>query len=298
MRQLKVGTRKSPLALRQTQIVVSLLKAICPQLDIEVVGLSTKGDRLQQAPLTQIGGKGVFVKEVEYHLQEKKIDFAVHSLKDLPAKLPDDLVLAATPKRSLPWDCLILKDAADLHSKDELVIGTSSIRRAKQLEMSYPQMRFVPIRGKIETRLDKMVKENMDGTVLACAGLERMDYFDRLPDYQILTPEICVPAIGQGILGVECRKEDQELFELLSKITDEETHRAAIAERFFLRQLNGNCDIPIGAFAKRQGENWVFYAFLAENIDSQGRQIQLIGSDPLLLAKQAVQQLLPQGPFC
>lgn len=298
MRQLKVGTRKSPLAMKQTQIVVNLLRERCPQLEIEIVGLSTKGDRLQQAPLTQIGGKGVFVKEVEYQLQQKNIDFAVHSLKDMPAVLPDDLILAATPKRALPWDCLILKDSAVLESKEEIVIGTSSVRRAKQLGMHYPTMRFVPIRGKIETRLEKMVKEKMDGTVLACAGLERMNYFERLPDYQVLTPEICVPAIGQGVLGVECRRADRELFELLSQITDEETQTAAIAERFYLQQMNGNCDIPIGAFAEKDGNDWNFYAFLAENLDSRGRKIHLTGSDPLLLAKQAVGQLHPQRPYC
>ena len=164
MRKLKVGTRKSPLAMKQTQIVINLLMTHCPQLEIEIVGLSTKGDRLQQAPLTQIGGKGVFVKEVEY---QKKIDFAVHSLKDMPANLPDDLILAATPKRAQPWDCLILKNDAVLEAEKEVTIGTSSLRRAKQLAMKYPNMRFVPIRGKIETRLEKMVREKMDGTVLA-----------------------------------------------------------------------------------------------------------------------------------
>lgn len=298
MRQLKVGTRKSPLAIKQTQIVVNLLKHHYPQLEIEIVGLSTKGDRLQQAPLTQIGGKGVFVKEVESQLQQKKIDFAVHSLKDMPAILPEDLILAATPKRAQPWDCLILKDNAVLESEKEITIGTSSLRRAKQLKMNYPNMSFVPIRGKIETRLEKMNKEKMDGTVLACAGLERMNYFDQLSRYQILTPEVCVPAIGQGILGVECRREDHELFECLVQITDVETHMAASAERFFLRQMNGNCDLPIGAFTEKKGQEWDFYAFLAEDMAAQGRQIHLIGSDPLSLAEQAVKELFPQKTYC
>ncbi|MDU5337272.1 hydroxymethylbilane synthase [Enterococcus sp.] len=298
MRRLKVGTRKSPLAMKQTQIVVKLLKEKHPSLEIEIVGLSTKGDRLQQAPLTQIGGKGVFVKEVEYQLQQKQIDFAVHSLKDMPAILPADLMLAATPKRAMPLDCLILKDQNVLKSQQELVIGTSSIRRAKQLSLRYPQMHFVPIRGKIETRLEKMISEKMDGTVLACAGLERMNYFSNLPAYQILAPEVCVPAIGQGILGVECRKEDQNLSALLAEITDPQTHEAASAERFYLAEMNGNCDIPIGAFAEKIGNTWDFYAFLAEDMEDQGRKIHLTGSDPLLLAKQAVGQLLPQKPCC
>ncbi|WP_407856272.1 hydroxymethylbilane synthase [Enterococcus hailinensis] len=294
MRQLKVGTRKSPLAMKQTQIVVDHLKACAPTLDIEIVGISTKGDRLQKAPLTQIGGKGVFVKEVEYQLQQRKIDFAVHSLKDMPAMLPDNLILAGTPKRAMPFDCLILKDKEVFKQKQELTIGTSSIRRSKQLGMIYPMMRFVPIRGKIETRLQKMETENMDGTVLACAGLERMDYFERLANYKILEPEICVPAVGQGILGVECRKNDYALRELLNQITDQETQQAAEAERFFLSQMNGNCDIPIGAFAEKKRNTWHFHAFLAENFIATGKQIHLTGSEPLSLAKKAIQKLLPE----
>jgi hydroxymethylbilane synthase len=164
--------------------------------------------------------------------------------------------------------------------------------------MKYPNMRFVPIRGKIETRLEKMVSEKMDGTVLACAGLERMNYFDQLSSYKILPPELCVPAIGRGILGVECRKEDREVFDLLVQITDEKTSSAATAERFFLRQMNGNCDLPIGAFAEKNGQVWDFYAFLAENMDATGRQLHLLGDDPLSLAEQAVKELFSQKTYC
>ncbi|MBV7390045.1 hydroxymethylbilane synthase [Enterococcus alishanensis] len=290
MKKLRVGTRKSPLAMRQTQIVIDLLKAVAPEIECEVVGLSTKGDRLQKADLTKIGGKGVFVKEVEYQLQQGLIDFAVHSLKDMPAKLPSDLLLAATPQRALALDCLILKEEVDLNRP--LTIGTSSIRRAKQLANQFPQMRFVPIRGKIETRLKKMVTENLDGTVLACAGLERMNYFDILDEYQILAPEICVPAVGQGILGIECCKNDNELCQLLSKINHLETYQAALAERYLLEQMDGNCDVPIGAYAKKLADGeWCFYGFLAENRESDGEKVVLTGSDPLSLAKKAMKKL-------
>lgn len=297
MKTLRVGTRKSPLAMRQTQLVVDQLKKIC-SVEIEIVGLSTKGDRLQHVPLTKIGGKGVFVKEVEYQLQQKTIDFAVHSLKDLPARLPEDLVLAATPKRAMPYDCLILAESTSLATKEEVIIGTSSIRRNKQISKLYPNARIVPIRGKIETRLKKMVTENMDGTVLACAGLERMNYFDQLPAYQILSPAECVPAVGQGILGVECRKEDNELQQLLAQITDQDTWLAAKAERYFLRQMDGNCDIPIGAFADRAANEWEFYGFLAENLESEGAMVRLTGSDPLSLAKQALKKMMPSKQRC
>lgn len=297
MKTLRVGTRKSPLAMRQTQLVVDQLKKIYP-LEIEIVGLSTKGDRMPHAPLTQIGGKGVFVKEVEYHLQQKTIDFAVHSLKDLPACLPEDLVLAATPKRAMPYDCLILKEPMNLAAKEEIIIGTSSIRRNKQISKLYPHARIVPIRGKIETRLKKMVTENMDGTVLACAGLERMNYFDQLPAYWILSPAECVPAVGQGILGVECRKEDVELQQLLAQVSDPDTHLAAEAERYFLRQMDGNCEIPIGAFANRLSRDWEFYGFLAEDLEAEGVRIRLTGGDPLSLAKQAIKEVMPSKQYC
>lgn len=289
MKKLRVGTRKSPLALQQTEIVIALLKKIDETLSFEIVPLSTKGDREQTADLAKIGGKGVFVKEVEYQLLTQKIDFAVHSLKDMPALLPDGLILAATPKRSNPLDCLILNQAQDLNQP--LVIGTSSIRRAKQLAELYPAMTFVPIRGKIETRLRKMRSENLDGTVLACAGLERMNYFDQLPAYQFLSATECVPACGQGILGVEARQADVEVCQLLNQITDPETLLAANAERLFLAQLEGNCELPLGAFAEKNGEQWYFHAYLAESREAKGNQCHLIGSDPLLLAKKALKQL-------
>lgn len=297
MKTLRVGTRKSPLAMKQTQLVVAQLQKLYP-IDIEIVGLSTKGDRMPHAPLTQIGGKGVFVKEVEYHLQQKTIDFAVHSLKDLPACLPEDLILAATPKRAMPYDCLILREPGILSQARPLVIGTSSMRRSKQISQLYPNVEIVPIRGKIETRLKKMITENMDGTVLACAGLERMNYFNQLPAYHILTPEECVPAVGQGILGIECRKEDVELQQLLAQLTDETTYTAAEAERYFLRQMNGNCEIPIGAYANKLAVGWEFYGFLAEELEAVGAKVRLTGDDPLLLAQQAIQLLMPEKQYC
>ncbi|KAF1299267.1 hydroxymethylbilane synthase [Enterococcus sp. JM4C] len=292
MRTLKVGSRKSALAMKQTQLVVDAIKENHPECSFEIIGISTKGDRLQQVPLAQIGGSGVFVKEVEHQLQEGLIDFAVHSLKDMPAILPDDLMLAATPKRATPFDCLILQDKESLAQEEPLLIGTSSVRRAKQLAEAYPQMTFTPIRGKIETRIQKMTTENLDGTVLACAGLERLDYFDRLPAYKVLTPEVCVPAVGQGILGVECRKEDTELIQLLAGITHQETHEAAQAERQFLRRMDGNCEIPLGGYAEKSGDEWIFHAYLAKDRSAEGRYLRLVGANAFELANQAADELL------
>ena len=292
MRTLKVGSRMSALAMKQTQLVVDAMKKKHPEWSFEIIGFSTKGDRMQHVPLSVIGGSGVFVKEVERQLQTKVIDFAVHSLKDMPACLPDDLVLAAAPKRATPFDCLILKEEESLTSGQPMLIGTSSVRRAKQLEEAYPQMSFTPIRGKIETRLQKLQTENLDGTVLACAGLERLEYYEKLPAYKILTPEVCVPAVGQGILGVECRKEDTELIELLAEITDEDTQKAAKAERQFLRRMDGNCEIPLGGYAEKVRDEWVFHAFLAKNRLEKGCYIRLTGENPFVLANQAADQLL------
>lgn len=292
MRTLRVGSRKSALAMKQTQLVVEAIKKKHPEWSFEIIGFSTKGDRMQQTPLSKIGGSGVFVKEVERQLQTKVIDFAVHSLKDMPASLPDDLVLAAAPKRATPFDCLIVKDEQVLTSGRPLLIGTSSVRRAKQLEEAYPQMTFTPIRGKIETRLQKLQTEHLDGTVLACAGLERLGYYEKLPAYKILTPEVCVPAVGQGILGVECRKEDKELIQLLAEITDEDTQKAAEAERQFLRRMDGNCDIPLGGYAEKTVNEWLFHVFLAKNKMEKGRYLRLTGESPFELANQAANQLL------
>lgn len=291
MRTLRVGTRTSPLALQQTKLVVDQLKAIDAAVEIEIVGISTKGDRLQQVPLTEIGGKGVFVREVEARLLANEIDFAVHSLKDMPAILPKGLVLAAHPKRANPLDCLILKSGKTLED-DSLIIGTSSIRRAKQLAEKFPSMDFVPIRGNIETRLKKMESEGMDGTVLAAAGLERMNYLEQLTNKLLLPVSTCIPAVGQGILAIECREVDHELFEKLEQLNDGESQLAAQAERTFLAAMNGNCDIPIGAFARKESEAWLFDAFLAEDAKAIGQRLQLRGNDPIVLAKQASEKLL------
>lgn len=290
MKILKVGTRTSPLALKQTELVINQLLAIQPDLKFEIVGISTKGDRLINAKLSEIGGKGVFVKEVEYALLEEKIDFAVHSLKDMPAILHPNLILVATPKRATVNDCLILQK--DSHVKNNLVIGTSSLRRVKQLSLLYPHWRFVDIRGKIETRLDKMATQHLDGIVLAFAGIERMAYQSKLPQYQLLDTTACVPAVGQAILGVECRKDDQALIDLLSQINDDLTWQSALAERQFLAAMNGNCDIPLGAYSYYQNNQWYFHAFLAKNNQDSGRHLSLSGQDVQQLAIQAAKDLL------
>lgn len=290
MKVLKIGTRKSPLALKQTEIVIEQLRRIQPDLKFEIIGMTTKGDRLAHAKLSEIGGKGIFVKEVEYALLNRTIDFAVHSLKDMPASLPSELVLVATPQRAKANDCLILKKQCDY--QQPLVIGTSSLRRVKQLSLRYPHWRFVDIRGKIETRLEKMMTQNIDGIVLAAAGIMRMGYQSQLPHYQLLDIAHCVPAVGQAILGVECHKDNLELISLLQKVNDPLTWQSANAERQFLAMMNGNCDMPLGAYSYYANHQWYFHAFLAKNIQDKGQHVTLIGPDVQQLAIQAARTLL------
>lgn len=291
MRKLKVGTRKSPLAMRQTEMVIESLKKIDNNLEFDIVGISTEGDRNQKALLSEIGGKGVFIKEVEQKLLDLEIDFAVHSLKDMPAILPEGLAFAAHPKREVPYDILVFKDENPLKNPDKIMkIGTGSIRRAKQLQKMYPNLIAVPIRGRVETRLKKLETENLDGVILAYAGLNRMNYLENL-NYELLCPKDCVPAVGQGILGVECRMADQEIFDLLHQISDETTEQAALAEREFLALMNGNCEIPIGGLAEKFDDNWVFQAFLAKNENDPGKSVFLMGENPMTLAHEAFEQL-------
>ncbi|NLD31156.1 MAG: hydroxymethylbilane synthase [Trichococcus flocculiformis] len=294
MKTLRVGTRSSALALKQTELVIEALKRVEPSVDIDVVGITTKGDRLVHVPLAQIGGKGVFVKEVEAQLLDGTIDFAVHSLKDVPARMPEGLTIVATPKRANPFDCLIWNDDKPFSGTAvPMVIGTSSVRRINQLKTGFPDMSFMPIRGNIETRLRKMKEEGLDGIVLAAAGLERMDYLKGLHTL-MLEPEVCVPAIGQGIMAVQCREGDKELMALLRGINDEAAAIACRTERFFLHRANGNCDLPIGGYAHRLDDGqWEFLAFLAESTSKPGVRKRYVGDDPLELAKMAAAVLLP-----
>ncbi|GBG96688.1 hydroxymethylbilane synthase [Lactococcus termiticola] len=288
MKKIKVGTRKSPLAMKQTELVIKQMIELQPELEVEIVGISTQGDRDQVSHLAEIGGKGIFVKEVEKQLLEGKIDLAVHSLKDMPAILPDELTLAAYPKRANPYDCIVYNQEPDYEGK--LRLGTSSIRRGKQLKQLFPNLEIEPVRGKIETRIEKIKTQNLDAVVLACAGLERMGYLEGLTIREF-SPEECIPAVAQGILGIECRRDDQELLELLSHLNHAETELAAKTERHFLALMNGNCEIPIGGLALKTAEGWAFSAFLASDLEDEGRTVRLTGPDPLALANEAFERL-------
>jgi hydroxymethylbilane synthase len=256
-RSLRIGTRGSALALQQTQVVVDRLKAAWPELSIEVIEIRTTGDRIQDVPLAKIGDKGLFVKEIEEALLHGRIDWAVHSVKDLPSELPIGLSVGTLAARSDPRDALVARHGLRLTSLPEkAVIGTSSLRRRAQLLHWRPDLSIVPVRGNVDTRLRKLETEGLDGIVVATAGLMRMRWEARVSD--IIPPEICLPAVGQGALGVEMRCEDDAAQTLFQPLTSDATQAAVTAERSFLAHLHGGCQVPIAAWAiAEEGRLWL-----------------------------------------
>ncbi|MUT64511.1 hydroxymethylbilane synthase [Paenibacillus sp. NEAU-GSW1] len=254
-RTIVVGTRQSALALTQTGQVIDELKRISDKhglgYSFEVRKIVTKGDRILDVTLSKVGGKGLFVKEIEQALIEGDIDLAVHSMKDMPYELPEGLMNGAIPKRVDPRDCLIMKDGGSL---DDLPhgakIGTSSLRRSCQLKNARPDLQLESIRGNIDSRIRKLDTEGFDAIVLAAAGMTRMGWQDRIS--ATIPVDVSIPAVGQGALGIECREDDAGVRELLALFNDEETELAVRAERSFLGALNGGCQIPIGAYATVQ----------------------------------------------
>jgi hydroxymethylbilane synthase len=252
MRTMKVGTRKSKLAMMQTQQVIDQLQKLCVINNIpiafQVIPIETKGDQILDVMLSKVGGKGLFVKEIESALLEKEIDIAVHSMKDMPVEMPDGLMIGAIPKREDPRDCMV---SNRYHSIDELpkgaVIATSSLRRASQLKHGRSDLEIQSIRGNIDTRLQKLSSHPYDAIVLAAAGLHRLGWHERITQY--LSVEQCVPAVGQGALCIQCRKQDSQVLEVIKQFHDEPTSLAVRAERALLARLQGGCEVPIGAYA-------------------------------------------------
>lgn len=245
---IKIGTRKSKLALAQTNMVVNEIKKYFPSINIEVVHFTTKGDKVLNKPLINIGGKGVFVTEIEDALLNKEIDLAVHSAKDLPLKLQDNLTISAVLKRGNYRDTLVTVKGKEIDFSKETVIGTGSNRRKLAFKNLYPNAAFKDIRGNVDTRLNKLYNGEYDGIILAMAGLERLDLlsdsrFTFTPfDYNSFVPAPC-----QGIIAIESRNND--LTEILSKINHQETFYSFQTERYILNILNADCGMPLGAYS-------------------------------------------------
>jgi hydroxymethylbilane synthase len=250
MRQaLRIGSRGSRLALLQAELIRSLIKAKFPGIKIELNIIRTTGDKILDSPLSKIGGKGVFVKEIEDALIRNEIDIAVHSLKDLPISLPKGLTIGAVAERHDPRDALVSNSYIKFYELPKGArVGTSSLRRRAQLLHLRPDLQILPIRGNVDTRLRKVRSEGLDAAVLALAGLERMGFEDEITE--IFPVDVLLPAPGQGILAVECRESDGEINEILSRINHEDSSISAYSERAFLSGLGGGCQVPVGCYAR------------------------------------------------
>ena len=245
MRILRIGTRGSMLAKWQAESVRKKLFA-ASGVEAEIVIIKTSGDKMQQAPLTQIGGKGIFIKELEEALLEESIDLAVHSVKDVPTDIPSRLMFPAVCRRDDVRDCLVGSTLANLRHGAR--VGTSSLRRQAQLRHLRPDLDLRDLRGNVDTRLRKVESGEYEAVMVAKAGLDRLGLSQRISE--VLSPEICMPAVGQGAIAVECRLKDTEAGELLAPLDDAETRTAIIAERALLAALEGGCQVPLGAWAR------------------------------------------------
>ncbi|MBP4057892.1 MULTISPECIES: hydroxymethylbilane synthase [Aeromonas] len=252
-RTLKIATRKSPLALWQANFVKDRLEALHPDLQVELVPMSTQGDKILDTPLAKVGGKGLFVKELETAMLEGRADIAVHSMKDVPVEFPDGLGLHTICEREDPRDAFVSNRFKLI---DELpqgaVVGTSSLRRQCQLRAARPDLVIRDLRGNVNTRLAKLDAGEYDAIILAAAGLKRLEMAHRIAAF--IEPEQSLPANGQGAVGIECRLDDHELHALLAPLEHPETRIRVLTERAMNRALQGGCQVPIGAYALVQGE--------------------------------------------
>jgi hydroxymethylbilane synthase len=262
---IRIATRKSPLALWQAEYVAGQLEQAVPGVKTELVKMTTRGDKVLDAPLAKVGGKGLFVKELEQGMLEGFADIAVHSMKDVPVEFPSGLHLAAILLRDDPRDAFVANHFLTLNDMPANArIGTSSLRRQCQIKEKYPNAEVLPLRGNVNTRLDKLDAGEYDAIILASAGLKRLGMADRIAQY--LDTSISLPAIGQGAIGIECRVDDAEINAMLGKLHDWETGLCVSAERAMNACLNGGCQVPIAGFAQLQG-NQIFMRGLVGNPD-------------------------------
>ena len=250
--ELNIGTRGSQLALFQANWVKDELSRTYPDLNVRLVKIKTTGDKIQDAPLAKIGGKGLFVKEIEEALLQKRIDLAVHSIKDVPTEFPEGLHLSVITRREDPRDVLISKNGRPLRElAQKAKVGTSSLRRQAQLLHFRDDLELIPLRGNLDTRLKKLKTTNLDAIVLALAGVKRLGLEGMITE--IISTEVSLPAIGQGALGIETRRDDREVEGRIGFLNDRESSIAVTSERAFLKKLEGGCQVPIAAYARTVG---------------------------------------------
>ena len=296
---IRIGSRKSQLALIQTHWVKEQLSLKFPDIEFEVHTMSTKGDKILDVPLAKIGDKALFTKELETGMMNREIDFAVHSLKDLPTRLPEGLGLATITERENPADALVVhekhKDKQIETLPEGAVIGTSSLRRLAQLRHHFPHFEFKDVRGNLNTRLGKLDAGEYDALILAAAGLERLGMAERI--HQVIPKEISLHAVGQGALGIECLADNEKLISLLKSIEHPQTRDRCLAERAFLRELEGGCQVPIGVNTEINGDELTMTGIVASIDGTKRVQDTVTGSlsEPEKIGSQLAQRLREQG---
>jgi hydroxymethylbilane synthase len=275
MSKLVLATRRSALALAQSRAFARELERMTPGLAVEELQVVTTGDKVQSVPLAEVGGKGLFTKEIEEALDRGDADFAVHSFKDVPAELSPTFVIACVPRRVDPRDVVVTKSGARLADLPKgAKLGTSSLRRGLQVSLARPDLVIVPLRGNVDTRLRKLDQGELDAIMLARAGLERLGLAARITE--TLEASVVIPAPGQGALAIECRASDGATRETLAKLSDRETEIAVACERGVMKTVGGNCNVPFGAHAFRRENDLALFAFLAAADGTHPRRIERV----------------------
>ena len=294
--KLTIGTRQSLLALWQSNHIAALLREKYPECEVVLKKIVTKGDRILDVPLAQIGGKGLFTKEIETELADGTIDLAVHSLKDMPTVLPEGLCLTAITERANVGDAFVSNKYASFKELPlGAVIGTSSLRRKAQLLAARPDLQIMDLRGNVDTRLRKLDEGLYDAIILAAAGLERLGHGDRIT--ALIPPDVCLPAVGQGALAIEARTADDEVRSMLEFLNDLPTKQSTDAERAFLGLLEGGCQVPIGVHADVAGEQIKIEAIIAALDGSTVLRDTITGKaeDAVALGQQLGKKMLAAG---
>ena len=296
MRKVIIGSRRSNLAMTQTREMIDRLNELNLPYEFDIKEIVTKGDQILDRTLSKVGGKGLFVKEIEEAMYNGEIDMAVHSMKDVPSVIAEGLMMGAVPKRIDPRDAFVSNNGDKLMELPEgAIVGTSSLRRGAQVLAKRPDIEIKWIRGNIDTRLRKCREEDYDAIILAAAGLERVGWSEEIVT-EFLDHDLCLPAVGQGALGIECREEDEDLQQLLARIHDPETARTVTAERAFLHTIEGGCEVPIAGHGVLHEDNQVTLTALVSTPD--GKRVfkeTLTGDDPHAIGVEAAERMLKEG---
>lgn len=294
-KRFRIGTRASQLALWQANWIKSELERQYPGVEVELLKIKTMGDKILDVPLAQVGGKGLFVKEIEEAMLRGEIDLAVHSMKDVPTEFPDGLGLVVTTKREDPRDAFLSDGVRFSDLRQGARIGTSALRRQAQLLKARPDLEMVIIRGNVETRIRKLKEDNLDAVILAAAGLNRLGFSHVITE--LLDVDFSIPAIGQGALGLECRLDDAAMIEALSFLNHPDTAAAVSAERALLARCEGGCQVPIAAHGTVNGETLTLVGFIASVDGKETVRDTISGAvgDAVKMGRELADRLLAAG---